>query len=308
MNFVFSRFPMLGVCARTTFKRNFSAILSIQKRHMSTTDTATPLPTPQPTTPSSSSQPVNANKSSEWSKSKKSSYAKPLTEYDIFLNKFSLLQYPSSYRLERASDINRIDHYVETLLSQGTRFGLDMEWEPTFNKGARQNKTALIQICSANAILIIQTSKFKKLPRKLEEFLQDRTKYKSGVNIRNDGLKLYRDFGVLTNGLVELTTMAVQSNFERMRLTDRRSLQALTAIFLEKKMLKGPVQLSKWGSSILTDRQIKYAANDAYVSEIGGWSTTHSFLMGHRPPTRYSKSYISSTKLQIHSNKSVQFI
>jgi hypothetical protein len=38
-------------------------------------------------------------------------------------------------------------------------FGLDLEWRPTFVKGSKENKTALIQLCNAESVLIIQISR-----------------------------------------------------------------------------------------------------------------------------------------------------
>lgn len=47
-----------------------------------------------------------------------------------------------------------------------------------------------------------------------------------------DGQKLYRDFGIKTNGLVELMTLANLSKSSDVTRTHHRSLRALTAIFV----------------------------------------------------------------------------
>lgn len=55
---------------------------------------------------------------------------------------------------------------------------------------------------------------------------------KSGVNIGADGLKLYRDFGIKTNGLVELKDVAESVKSPKLKISHLRSLRALTGIFV----------------------------------------------------------------------------
>lgn len=101
-----------------------------------------------------------------------------------------------------------------------------------------------------------------------------------------DGQKLYRDFGIKTNGLVELMTLANLSKSSDITRTHHRSLRALTAIFvstcahdpsrcpinmirsrqLKQKMAKGKVRMSNWSAPVLSPNQKKYAALDAYVN------------------------------------------
>ncbi|KAG2223267.1 hypothetical protein INT45_006993 [Circinella minor] len=146
-------------------------------------------------------------------------------------------------------------------------FGLDIEWQPQFKKGQPQHKTALIQICGNDTILLFQVVQLKVLPAELVKFLKDPHIFKSGVNIRGDGLKLHRDFNVLTNGLVELMIMTQYIDSPLLMITHRRSLSALTSLFLERNMPKSKsVRLSNWSRRNLTAKQQEYAACDAYVS------------------------------------------
>jgi ribonuclease D len=104
------------------------------------------------------------------------------------------------------------------------------------------------------------------IPIELLKFFEDKKKLKSGVNIANDGLKLRRDFGIVTNGLVELAHLAENAKSPKLEITHLRSLRALTGMFMEQHMPKGKVRLSNWAKPELTSQQIKYAATDAYVS------------------------------------------
>ncbi|KAF7732280.1 Nuclear actin-protein involved in chromatin remodeling [Apophysomyces ossiformis] len=103
------------------------------------------------------------------------------------------------------------------------------------------------------------------LPSELCKFLEDRNIYKTGVNIRQDGVKLFRDFGVPTNGLVELITMANSCGSPKLEYTHLRSLRILSGLFIGEHMPKGRVRLSNWARAKLSHPQIQYAATDAYA-------------------------------------------
>lgn len=55
------------------------------------------------------------------------------------------------------------------------------------------------------------------------------------MNIGADGLKLQRDFGFVTNGLVELRDMAEIAKSPKLDISHLRSLRALTGIFVSKR-------------------------------------------------------------------------
>lgn len=85
---------------------------------------------------------------------------------------------------------------------------------------------------------------FIDLPVELVNFFQDKSTLKSGVNIGADGLKLYRDFGVITNGLVDVREMAEETRSQKMDISHLRSLRALTGIFVSKSTLLMTRQLT----------------------------------------------------------------
>ncbi|KAJ2961354.1 hypothetical protein NQZ79_g3350 [Umbelopsis isabellina] len=126
---------------------------------------------------------------------------------------------------------------------EGNVFGLDLEWRPTFVKGSKENKTALIQLCNAKTVLIIQISR-----------------------MHGDALKLYRDFRILTNGLVDLGALARLTKAKELEDHTGLSLRLLCGIFLGKSLPKGAVRLSRWDAPFLSNKQKQYAADDAYAS------------------------------------------
>ncbi|RCI05199.1 hypothetical protein CU098_004720, partial [Rhizopus stolonifer] len=187
-------------------------------------------------------------------------------QFKAYLEGLPSLTYPDYYQVNVVSDVNETNERIHALLEankQDTSFGVDLEWPPQFVKGKPENKITLVQICSANEILLIQLARMHTFPIELRRFFEEKTVLKSGVNINADGLKLMRDFGFFTNGLVELKEMSEgYVNWSH----NLRSLRALTGIFLGQNMSKGKVRMSNWAKAKLTDKQIQYAALDAYAS------------------------------------------
>ena len=128
-------------------------------------------------------------------------------------------------------------------------YGLDLEWPVIIQKGITQPKTALIQICGFDTILLFQTSKLDcklalsnpyfirltlsaALPVELVQFLEDPMIFKAGVKVFNDGRKLQRDFGVVTNGLIELGDAAKSIDSPLLEKTSLRSLSVFINLFV----------------------------------------------------------------------------
>lgn len=76
-----------------------------------------------------------------------------------------------------------------------------------------------------------------EFPQELQNFLESRVLLKTGVNLRQDGIKLYRDFGIVTNGVAELMTMVNKSKSPLIQKTHLRSLKTLTGVFVSYRLL-----------------------------------------------------------------------
>ncbi|KAI8378247.1 ribonuclease H-like domain-containing protein [Choanephora cucurbitarum] len=186
--------------------------------------------------------------------------------FKAHLETLPLLDYPKCYTVSVIADTDQANERIHQLIEANKTqpfFGVDLEWPPQFVKGKPENKTTLVQICSDKEILLFQIARMRSFPIELRRFFEEETIQKSGVNIHADGLKLQRDFGFITNGLVELREM---SDGYITWPHNLRSLRALTGMFLAQNMPKGKVRMSNWGKAQLTDKQVKYAALDAYAS------------------------------------------
>ncbi|WFD02203.1 hypothetical protein MOBT1_000884 [Malassezia obtusa] len=141
--------------------------------------------------------------------------------------------------------------------------GFDLEWNMTPYTG----KTAVIQIGVADSIYIVQLSMMQRVPPSIATMMADPTVLKVGVAVRNDAHKLRRDFGIVSNGLVELSTMAKLVDPDRWK--HRRlliSLRDLCEAYLKRALRKDAVRVSQWDKAPLSAEQLEYAASDVYVS------------------------------------------
>ncbi|KAI0052356.1 ribonuclease H-like protein [Auriscalpium vulgare] len=146
--------------------------------------------------------------------------------------------------------------------------GFDLEWPVTFHQsGVTEFPTALVQFCDSNTILLIHVSRMKVFPEKVKEVIENPRVTKLGAMIRGDGKKLYRDFGILARGLVELGAFAGQMD-RAFATAYPRGIVALARIvdfYLKKELRKGDVRTSDW-SRPLSPEQIQYAADDSHCA------------------------------------------
>ncbi|CAM0135600.1 unnamed protein product [Umbelopsis sp. WA50703] len=182
------------------------------------------------------------------------------------IEKLPVIDHRPSHKLYCSKSPSETNFLIKRMIKEGNVFGLDLEWRPTFVKGSKENKTALIQLCNAESVLIIQISRMHVFPKELKSMLQDRNIIKTGVSIRGDALKLYRDFRILTNGLVDLGALARSTKAKELEDHAGLSLRLLCGIYLGKSLPKGAVRLSRWDAPFLSSKQKQYAADDAYVS------------------------------------------
>ncbi|THH19391.1 hypothetical protein EW146_g1738 [Bondarzewia mesenterica] len=157
----------------------------------------------------------------------------------------------------------------ELVLALNGPVGFDMEWccSPRRHGTSVHRPTALVQICDSSIILLIQLSAMKKVPQKVKELIESPSIPKMGVNIRGDGMKLYRDYGILPANLVELGTLACQADtcFQEIFNRPMVSLAKCVSFYQHRTLDKGPVRTSNW-EAVLSREQMEYAANDAHCA------------------------------------------
>ena len=135
--------------------------------------------------------------------------------------------------------------------------GFDTETRPVFRKG-EQRLPALLQLALADCVYLIQL-RLAPLNKRLLALLSDPGVVKAGVAIADDmrSLRLLHDFEPA--GLVDLGEVARRNNL------GVHSLRGLAASLLGVRVSKAE-RCSNWEASELRDRQIIYAATDAWIS------------------------------------------
>ena len=168
--------------------------------------------------------------------------------------------------------------------------GFDMEWKVSFRRRQAERATAVVQVCDRRYIWVIQVcfmrrgkslsgvqhhrrrlNLFLVFPSALKKILEDSDVPKIGVNIRrgysfivrsysmkeihgwltDDAKKLYKDFGIKMQNLVELSYMSRQADRNRRlggKLHARKliSLQKLVGAYLDKHLSKEETRVGDW--------------------------------------------------------------
>ncbi len=145
---------------------------------------------------------------------------------------------------------------VISILAQNDVLGFDTETRPSFKKG-EFHKVALMQLAVPGKVFLVQIHK-TGLPESLTKILADPKIIKTGVAIRDDikALQKFRRFH--PEGFVDLSVVAREKGI------GVESVKKLTALLLGFRISK-TAQTSNWEMPTLTEKQIEYAATDAWV-------------------------------------------
>jgi ribonuclease D len=141
-------------------------------------------------------------------------------------------------------------------LSKEKVVGFDTESKPTFKKG-EFNNISLIQISTQKVAFLIRVN-LTGVTDEFAAFLESEKITKVGVALRDDlkDLKKLRSFK--PGGFVELNHLVKEIGIES------NGLRKLTAIILGFRISKN-AQVSNWENETLTEKQLYYAATDAWV-------------------------------------------
>lgn len=134
--------------------------------------------------------------------------------------------------------------------------GFDTETRPTFRKGDI-HLPSLMQLATAEHVFLIQLE-MVPLDVLCGELMANAGQIKAGVAIGEDMRTLGLRYPFTPAGHVDLGNIAEKHNISS------RGLRSLVASFFGERISKGP-QCSNWGVAKLSQRQIIYAATDAWM-------------------------------------------
>ncbi len=151
------------------------------------------------------------------------------------------------------------DEQLKSLAAELTTpvaFGFDTETRPSFRKGD-VFKVALIQLATLTDAYLIRTHAVSEF-QLLKTIFENKNILKVGVAIHQDLSALQKLFGFVPQNFIELQTIAKENGLKNF------GLKGMTEEVLQAKLSKGP-KLTNWEAPVLTDRQMAYAATDAWI-------------------------------------------
>ncbi len=134
--------------------------------------------------------------------------------------------------------------------------GFDTETKPVFVRG-HTNKVALMQVALPEKVFLIRLNQ-TGLQQEIIDFLENDHVVKAGVALRDDikALQRLKHFG--PRGVVELADLAKQAGLQV------EGVKKLTGLLMGFRISKSS-QTSNWEAPQLNEKQISYAATDAWV-------------------------------------------
>ena len=143
------------------------------------------------------------------------------------------------------------------VLANESHLGFDTETRPSFEKGDHY-PPALIQLATEQCVYLFRISKTETFDP-LVPILESPDILKTGVAIENDVKELRAMEDFTPSGFVEIADITVKLGYEN------RGLRALAGLLLKGRISKA-AQVSNWARPELDNKQVRYAATDAWIS------------------------------------------
>lgn len=178
-------------------------------------------------------------------------FAKNITKEDI--NQLPLDKYHG--QVDIINELNQVASAIEEI-KQYEVVGFDTETKPVFVKG-QSNDVALIQIAIPTKVYLFRINELGLIQELIDLFENEAIK-KVGVGLRDDLLFLQRIKTFEPNSFLEINELVNSIGIEA------NGLRKLTAIILGFRISKN-AQVSNWEATELNEKQVVYAATDAWV-------------------------------------------
>ncbi|MBU0481572.1 MAG: 3'-5' exonuclease domain-containing protein 2 [Proteobacteria bacterium] len=169
------------------------------------------------------------------------------------INSLPIRSYPGKIKVINTRD--GLDKAVHEL-NKESLLGFDTETRPNYLKG-QDHLPSLLQLAGEKCVYLFQL-KHLNFPEKLRKILETERIIKCGVAVDQDIIQLQKITTFIDDGFVELSKVAKASGIRN------HGLRGMTAVLLGFRISKS-AQRSNWATDILTEKQIRYAATDAWV-------------------------------------------
>lgn len=169
-----------------------------------------------------------------------------------YINTLPVISFEGEIRLISAP--HELSTLLENLLNEKA-VGLDTESKPSFKKGI-QYSVSILQLATKTDAYIVRLRSTGFL-YKLKRFFESDVK-KVGVGLNDDIRKLNQLREFTPNAFVDLSEKAALLGHSKL------SLRALTAHYLKRRVIKSS-KTTNWSRKALTEKQLRYAATDAWL-------------------------------------------
>ena len=141
-------------------------------------------------------------------------------------------------------------------LASSPVLGFDTETRPSFKAGVTY-RVALLQLSTPQLCFLFRLNKIP-LAKPILQVLESQEILKIGADVAGDLRSLRQIRHFRDAGFVDLQTIAPQWGI------GEKSLRKLSAIVLGRRVSKAQ-RLSNWEAAQLTEKQMRYAATDAWI-------------------------------------------
>jgi ribonuclease D len=139
--------------------------------------------------------------------------------------------------------------------------GFDTESKPTFHKGQVSEGPHVLQFATVERAYIFQAHCAESHPA-IVELLKSTELVKIGFGLGGDLHQISQRFGIRPGSIVDL-----DRSFRQLGYRNAVGAKSAVAMLFNRKFLKSKsVTTSNWAMKQLTERQLLYAANDAYAA------------------------------------------
>lgn len=166
---------------------------------------------------------------------------------------FSFLNFPG--KIHVITNDQQLLLVVDALTS-AKELGFDTETRPSFKKGEVYN-VAMLQLATETDAYIFRFGQITQF-QVLKGIFENPEVIKVGVAIRDDLKQLQKRFQFVPQNFIELQNVAKEKGLKNM------GLKGMTEEVLQATISKGP-KTTNWELPFLTERQIMYAATDAWI-------------------------------------------
>lgn len=148
-----------------------------------------------------------------------------------------------------------------TEISAAKVVGFDTEAKPTFVKGEASTGPHVVQFALPDKAFLFQLHRTECHPFVIEILRSDAI-LKAGFGLQSDRAQLFNKLGATLNAVVDLSV-----ELRKLGYPASTGVRSAVAILFNKNFRKSrSATTSNWAKPELSDKQMLYAANDAYAA------------------------------------------